>query len=901
MIEGTELLARCIQHETDHLDGVLFIDRLDRAQRKLAMKAIREAEWAGGDAPTVQGQPARDLRPGAVARVRLVFAGTPAGRRCPSLEALLASRHEVVAVVTRPDAPSGRGRQLMPSARSATAAEAPGSRCSRPARSASPDFLARLRALAPDCCPVVAYGALVPPAALDIPRHGWVNLHFSLLPAWRGAAPVQHALLAGDEVTGATTFLLEEGLDTGPVFGVMTETVRPTRHRGDLLGPARRAAAPGCSCRPSTASRTATLRPGAAAGRRASRSRRSSRSRTPGSTGRRRRSRVDRLVRGCTPAPGAWTTFRGERLKLGPVRAVGAGDGEPAPAGPGRGRGQPAGGAGRHRRPARSCSARCSRRASGRWPPPTGPAARGSTPASGSTREPTGGARPAPARPAARRSGPRPRSAQAPAQRARSTDPARRAAFDLLRAVEERDAYANLVLPGLLRDAADRRPRRGVRHRARLRHAARAGHATTRSWPRCVDRPLAGSTRGLLDVLRLGAHQLLGDAGPGARRGRRDRRAGPRRRSATGPGGFVNAVLRRVGERDLAALGGRSWRRRRRRPGRPPGRRAEPPGLDRPGDARRRWPRTTAAAADSTGWTPSWPSCSPPTTSPPRSPWSPGPGWPTVDELLAVGRRARGRWSPYAVVLRRRRPGRAAGGARGPRRRAGRGQPARRAGARRGRRSTGRDRALARPVRRARAARPRCSRRSRPSAAPGWWPTSCSRAPGRAGPRRRSAGAGDAVEVRRRRRPRARRAASPAAFDRVLVDAPCTGLGALRRRPEARWRRQPGDVAALGRAAARAARRGARRGPARAAWSPTSPARRTSPRPARRRATCCAGATTSSSSTRGRCWPASCRRRESLTAPRRRARPSSSGRTGTAPTRCSSRCCAGAERRRRLG
>ena len=105
-----------------------------------------------------------------------------------------------------------------------------------PDRPRDPDFLDRLRELAPDACPVVAYGALIPQAALDIPRHGWVNLHFSLLPAWRGAAPVQHAVMAGDEVTGASTFLIEAGLDTGPVFGMMTERIRPRDTSGDLLG-----------------------------------------------------------------------------------------------------------------------------------------------------------------------------------------------------------------------------------------------------------------------------------------------------------------------------------------------------------------------------------------------------------------------------------------------------------------------------------------------------------------------------------------------------------------------------------------------------------------------------------------------------------------------------------------
>ena len=105
-----------------------------------------------------------------------------------------------------------------------------------PTRVKDPDFLDALTALAPDACPVVAYGNLIPPDALAIPRLGWINLHFSLLPAWRGAAPVQHAIMAGDEVTGASTFVIERGLDTGPVLGVMTETIRPTDTAGDLLG-----------------------------------------------------------------------------------------------------------------------------------------------------------------------------------------------------------------------------------------------------------------------------------------------------------------------------------------------------------------------------------------------------------------------------------------------------------------------------------------------------------------------------------------------------------------------------------------------------------------------------------------------------------------------------------------
>src|SRR6185436_2640956 len=165
--------------------------------------------------------------------LRLVFAGTPAVT-LPSLDAIAASRHELVAVVTRPDAPAGRGRHLVRSPAGAWADER-GIEVLTPLKPREPSFLARLAEIAPDCVPVVAYGALVPPSALEIPRHGWINLHFSLLPAWRGAAPVQHAVLHGDEVTGASVFELEAGLDTGPVYGTLTEEIRPSDTSGDLL------------------------------------------------------------------------------------------------------------------------------------------------------------------------------------------------------------------------------------------------------------------------------------------------------------------------------------------------------------------------------------------------------------------------------------------------------------------------------------------------------------------------------------------------------------------------------------------------------------------------------------------------------------------------------------------
>ncbi|MER6782922.1 MULTISPECIES: methionyl-tRNA formyltransferase [unclassified Streptomyces] len=245
--------------------------------------------------------------------MKLVFAGTPEVA-VPALDALIASgRHEVAAVVTRPDAPAGRGRRLVASPVAERAAEA-GIEILKPARPRDPEFQARLREIDPDCCPVVAYGALIPKSALEIPRHGWVNLHFSLLPAWRGAAPVQHSIMAGDQVTGASTFLIEEGLDTGPVYGHLTEEIRPTDTSGDLLT---RLAFAGSGLLAATMDgiEDGTLR---AVGQSAD-----GVSLAPKITVEDARidwrapaMRADRLVRGCTPAPGAWTVFRGERLKL---------------------------------------------------------------------------------------------------------------------------------------------------------------------------------------------------------------------------------------------------------------------------------------------------------------------------------------------------------------------------------------------------------------------------------------------------------------------------------------------------------------------------------------------------------------------------------------------------------
>ena len=244
--------------------------------------------------------------------MRIVFAGTPAAA-LPSLEALVDSAHEVVAVVTRPDAASGRGRSLAPSPVGARAVEL-GIETLKPQRPRDPDFVARLSEIAPDCCPVVAYGALIPQRVLDVPARGWVNLHFSLLPAWRGAAPVQHAVLAGDRVTGATTFRLVPELDAGPTYAHITTPIGPRDTSGDLLdrlavagarllvdtldGIAEGSLVPqpqpshGVTLAPKLTVADAELDWGLAA------------------------DLLDRRIRGCAPAPGAWTTFRGERLKI---------------------------------------------------------------------------------------------------------------------------------------------------------------------------------------------------------------------------------------------------------------------------------------------------------------------------------------------------------------------------------------------------------------------------------------------------------------------------------------------------------------------------------------------------------------------------------------------------------
>jgi methionyl-tRNA formyltransferase len=255
--------------------------------------------------------------------MRLVFAGTPEPAVVSLRRLLEADAHEVVAVVTRPDAPAGRRRTLQRSPVGALADEA-GIEVLTPAKASDPEFLDRLRAIGPDCCPVVAYGNLLRPAALAIPEQGWVNLHFSLLPAWRGAAPVQAAIRAGDEITGATTFRLEEGMDTGPVFGTVTEKIADDDTAGSLL---ERLSASGAGLLAATLDGIAdgSLSPvpqpteGVSIAPKVTVDDARVRWADPPLA-------VDRLVRSVTPSPGAWTEFRGQRVKIGPVTTTGFDD-----------------------------------------------------------------------------------------------------------------------------------------------------------------------------------------------------------------------------------------------------------------------------------------------------------------------------------------------------------------------------------------------------------------------------------------------------------------------------------------------------------------------------------------------------------------------------------------------
>lgn len=267
--------------------------------------------------------PAQDTPP------RVLFAGTPQ-TAVPSLEALVAAGADVVAVLTRPDAPLGRKRVLTPSpvAQKADELGIPLLKAARLTGESGAPVLQQIADLDLDIAAVVAYGGLVPPAGLALPRRGWVNLHFSLLPAWRGAAPVQRAIINGDAVLGATTFELVPALDAGPTYRTLEMPAPPRISAGEALDLLARKGSEllvetladiargvrptpqpqeGITLAPKLSVEEARLNLSRPA------------------------DELERLVRGCNPAPGAWTTFRGDRFKV--LLATPDAEAEPLPVG----------------------------------------------------------------------------------------------------------------------------------------------------------------------------------------------------------------------------------------------------------------------------------------------------------------------------------------------------------------------------------------------------------------------------------------------------------------------------------------------------------------------------------------------------------------------------------------
>ena len=243
-------------------------------------------------------------------KLRVVFAGSPAVA-VPSLTALLDAGHEVVAVVTREDAPVGR-RRVLTATPVALAAEAVGLPVIR-ANRLDDEVTAQIEAFAPDLGVVVAYGGLLREPLLSTPRHGWLNLHFSLLPRWRGAAPVQHAILAGDAVTGVSVFRLVPELDAGPLLAQVSEPIGRFQTAGALL---ERLSMIGAGV-------LAEVVDGIAAGTAravAQRGQATPAGKLHAADGvidwTASAASIDRRIRALTPEPGASTTVAGERLRL---------------------------------------------------------------------------------------------------------------------------------------------------------------------------------------------------------------------------------------------------------------------------------------------------------------------------------------------------------------------------------------------------------------------------------------------------------------------------------------------------------------------------------------------------------------------------------------------------------
>lgn len=256
---------------------------------------------------------------------RLVFAGS-SDFAVPTLAALLAGGWEVAGVLTQPDRPAGRRRRLTPTAVKEFAAQH-GIPVQTPATLRAPQAAADIAALRPHVMVVVDYGLILPPAVLGLPPAGCINGHASLLPRWRGAAPIQHAILAGDPVTGVSVMLMDAGLDTGPVYKMQSTEIGATETGGELRGRLAQLCAGllretlpeilAGKLQPhpqdhAQATHADKLDPaaaelhwsGSAAG-------------------------LARQVRAFSPRPGAWTTWRGERLKLHRAVSLPARDGRP--------------------------------------------------------------------------------------------------------------------------------------------------------------------------------------------------------------------------------------------------------------------------------------------------------------------------------------------------------------------------------------------------------------------------------------------------------------------------------------------------------------------------------------------------------------------------------------------
>ncbi|WP_311324065.1 methionyl-tRNA formyltransferase [Corynebacterium matruchotii] len=247
--------------------------------------------------------------------MRIIFAGTPEPAAC-ALTALLASNHDVIAVITRPDARKGRGRTYYPSPVKELATSHDIPVLTPTSLRDNDEFRSELRQLKPDCVPVVAYGNLIPQDVLDLVPYGFINLHFSLLPRWRGAAPVQAAIHAGDAVTGATTFRIDPGLDTGDIIGQLTEPIDPADTADSLL---ERLAHRGADLLTHTmdmiADGTAEYRPQDGVATHAHKITVADARvdwTQPAES-------IDRAIRAVTSSPGAWSTIGEQRIKLGPV------------------------------------------------------------------------------------------------------------------------------------------------------------------------------------------------------------------------------------------------------------------------------------------------------------------------------------------------------------------------------------------------------------------------------------------------------------------------------------------------------------------------------------------------------------------------------------------------------